>query len=721
MKKMVLILGLISMALVVSSRCYANEWAISYDGSDLYDSAKSVLQTSDGGYVVAGWTEYLGSVDHDFWVLRLASDGTTIWGKSYDRAGYDYGSSIQETFDQHGDPNGHIVAGRSGFYSGGPYDFWVLKLDNSGNISWQKAYDNDGGNDYAYFIQQTFDGLGKPNGYVVAGKTKTGFDGSSDDLWVLKLHPDGWDPDGPGGDPPQDGVIAWQNSYDGEGDNYAHSIQQTFDGLGEPNGYVVAGKTGSDTSSVDVWVLKLDDNGNVAWEKRYGGNETDIACSIQQTSDSGYVVAGYTNSFGAGDYDFWVLKLYPDGWDPDGPGGVPPQDGIVAWERTYGGNDDPDDHRDAASSIRQTTDGGYIVAGDTQSFGVGSADFWVLKLHPDGWDPDGPGGNPPQDGVIAWERTYGGSVYDTASSIRQTTDGGYIVAGDTWSFDVASSDFWVLKLDQDGQIPDCDIARASQATVSSESVEGQDTSATVSIAEGVILSTDVSLWDASARMTVICGPNQAPVLDPIGDKMVDEGNLLEFSISAWDPNVENVLTYAANSLPPGANFNPTTRTFSWIPGYEQAGVYPGVLFTVTDNCVPPLSDSETITITVVDVFPAPVIDKIGNSKCYPGEKIRIKGSGFGDIQGDSVVHIGPKTYDSTSRKIKLWTDIMIKIKIPFKQKDCSWFKHGGGEYRKRKVWVTVYDEGVPVDSNTERIKVLKPHECDNPGGCTACH
>jgi len=295
------------------------------------------------------------------------------------------------------------------------------------------------------------------------------------------------------------------------------------------------------------------------------------------------------------------------------------------------------------------------------------------------------------------------------------------VAGDTWSFDVASSDFCVLKLDEDGQIPDCDIAGASQATVSSESVEGQDTSATVSTTEGVILSTDVSLWDASARMTMICGPNQAPVLDPIGDKMVDEGNLLEFSISAWDPNVEDVLTYAANSLPPGAEFDPATQTFSWIPGFEQAGVYPGVLFTVTDNCVPPLSDSETITITVVDVFPTPVIDKIGNRKCYPGEKIRIKGSGFGDIQGDSVVHIGPKTYDSTSPKIKLWTDIKIKVKIPYKDKDCSWFKHGGGEYRNRKVWVTVYDEGVPVNSNTERIKVLKPHECDNPGGCTACH
>lgn len=104
----------------------------------------------------------------------------------------------------------------------------------------------------------------------------------------------------------------------------------------------------------------------------------------------------------------------------------------------------------------------------------------------------------------------------------------------------------------------------------------------------------------------------------------------------------------------------------------------------------------------------PFIDKIGNRKCYPREIIRIIGSGFGQTQGDSVVHIGPKTYDSTSPRIKLWTGTKIKIKIPFGNKSCDWYIDGDGTYRKRKVWVTV--DG--VDSNKKTLKVLKPADCD---------
>jgi uncharacterized delta-60 repeat protein len=245
--------------------------------------------------------------------------------------------------------------------------------------------------DYANSIQQTSDG-----GYIVAGETYS-FGAVNSDAWVLKLKPDG--------------TVDWQKTYGGTNYDSAYSIQQTSDG-----GYIVAGYTESfGAGNVDAWVLKLKPDGTVDWQKTYGGADDDSANSIQQTSDGGYIVAGET-SFGAGYGDAWVLKLKPDG--------------TVDWQKTYGGAAD-----DYANSIQQTSDGGYIVAGATISFGAGNDDAWVLKLKP--------------DGTVDWQKTYGGTNDDFASSIQQTSDGGYIVAGETYSFGAGNDDAWVLKLKSD--------------------------------------------------------------------------------------------------------------------------------------------------------------------------------------------------------------------------------------------------------------------------------
>jgi len=258
---------------------------------------------------------------------------------------------------------------------------------------WAKSY---GGakDDYAYSIQQTSDG-----GYIVAGSTRS-FGVGWDDIWVLKLN--------------ANGDVVWQKIYGGSAYDYANSIQQTSDG-----GYIVAGSTWSfGAGNYDIWVLKLDANGTVVWQKTYGGSDWDRAYSIQQTSDGGYIVAGETYSFGAGN-NFWVIKLDANG--------------TVVWQKTYGGS-----WNESAKSIQQTSDGGYIVAGWTRSFGVGWDDFWVLKLD--------------ANGDVVWQKIYGGPGYDYANSIQQTSDGGYIVAGETYSFGAGGYDFWVLKLNANGDV-----------------------------------------------------------------------------------------------------------------------------------------------------------------------------------------------------------------------------------------------------------------------------
>ncbi|MHA2612326.1 MAG: InlB B-repeat-containing protein, partial [bacterium JZ-2024 1] len=417
-------------------------WARTYWGARR-DVARSIQQTSDGGYIVAGYTRSVGAGSGDIWVLKLDADGNVLWQKTYGGTDSDGASSIQQTSD-----GGYIVAGYTYSFGAGRYDIWVLKLDADGNVLWQKTY--GGANwDEAYSIQQTSDG-----GYIVAGDTWSFVAAWNDvsDFWVLKLD--------------ENGNVVWQKTYGGVKEDRAYSIQQTSDG-----GYIVAGETYSfGAGDWDIWVLKLNANGDVVWQRTYGWARLDWARSIQQTSDGGYIVAGMTDSFGAGSWDIWVLKLDANG--------------NVLWQKTYGGA-----NWDEAYSIQQTSDGGYIVAGKTYSFGAGYTDIWVLKLD--------------ADGNVLWQKTYGGEYNEGAYSIQQTSDGGYIVAGDTKSFGAAEENFWVLKLDANGNISGCtpqNLVQNSNASPASflftitepYSVFFSDSSATINISNAIISPTFVS-------------------------------------------------------------------------------------------------------------------------------------------------------------------------------------------------------------------------------------
>jgi hypothetical protein len=400
------------------------EWQKTLGGSGV-DAAYSIQQTADGGYIVAGYSESNdGDVTgnhggYDYWVVKLDSSGNIQWQKSLGGSDDDFANSIQQTAD-----GGYIVAGRSSSNDGdvtgnhGGNDYWVVKLDDSGNIQWQKSLGGSD-DDFANSIQQTADG-----GYIVAGESNsnngdvTGNHGFFD-CWVVKL-------DG-------NGNIQWQKSLGGSDDDSALSIQQTTDG-----GYIVAGNSMSTDGDVtdnhgfwDYWVVKLDDSGNIQWQKNLGGTDSDVAYSIQQTADGGYIVAGQSDSNDGdvtgnhGILDYWVVKL-------DGSGNI-------QWQKSLGGS-----VFDYAYSIQQTTDGGYIVAGRSSSNdgditgNHGGDDYWVVKL-------DG-------SGNIQWQKSLGGSGVDRAYTIQQTVDGGYIVAGSSNSSDGdvtgnhGGADYWIVKL-----------------------------------------------------------------------------------------------------------------------------------------------------------------------------------------------------------------------------------------------------------------------------------
>jgi hypothetical protein len=361
--------------------------------------------TDDGGYVFTAESVYNGAGGYDFWVVRLDSEGNVLWEKGFGGTYGDYPAVVRQTTD-----GGFIVAGESYSYrTGDRYcDMWVIKLNSSGGIEWQKTYGGTG-TDAAMGLQETFDSQGTSTGYLLVGYT-TSFGADGRDVWVLKLD--------------LSGGIEWEKAYGGTDDEFGRSIQQVFDQDGNTDGYVMTADTQSfGAGSRDAWVLKLDNSGEVEWEKTYGGSGVEMPQSIQIADDGGYVVGAYTDSFGAGKNDFWAFKIDADGdllWEYTYGGaqtdtlqdltvtqdhgyimtgwtlsfGVDSFDawvvkltdaGVIAWQKAYTLTYEYDDYEfhgdEWAYEVVQTADGGYAISGDSDDWGYDrNGDVWIFKV-----------------------------------------------------------------------------------------------------------------------------------------------------------------------------------------------------------------------------------------------------------------------------------------------------------------------------------------------------
>jgi hypothetical protein len=310
-------------------------WTRTYGGS-LNDLAYSVQQTTDGGYIVAGATSSFSAGDYDMYLVKTDEFGDTLWTRSYGDTSQDWAWSVQRT-----DDGGYILAGHTASFGAGDYDMYLVKTDDYGDTLWTRTY---GGteDEIAYSIRQTTDG-----GYIVAGYSES-FDADTADVYLVKLD--------------DQGDTLWTRTYGGSGGDGGYCVKQTDDG-----GYILAGYTWSFGTGLsgDIYLVKTDSQGDTLWTRTFGGSREDRAYSVQQSSDGGYILAGYTLSSGASGYDFYLVKT--------------DSHGDSLWTRTYGGDMD-----DYASCVRQTTDGGYILAGYTYSFGVGHEDImYVVKTGPE--------------------------------------------------------------------------------------------------------------------------------------------------------------------------------------------------------------------------------------------------------------------------------------------------------------------------------------------------
>ena len=383
-------------------------------GGTKNESAQVVKSTNDGGYIVMGYTQSMDeditdkqNESFDFWVLKFDSENILQWSKTYGGTDDDRGNDIIQTAD-----GGYAILGHSSSNdedvseNAGAQDYWISKLDNLGNISWQKSFGYSGAdigisllqsNDGGYFITGVLDvtasgGLG--NTKLLNSRHAGG------DYWAIKLS--------------TSGDIEWSKYYGGGFTDTPYDVIEASDG-----GYIMIGSSDSNDvdisaskGSYDFWVVKISNTGAIIWEKSYGGSEIDEAHAITDSGDGNYVIAGDTRSsdqdvsINKGAADLWLLKINPSG--------------DIIWEKTFGGSS-----FDVSRSIVKTQDNGFLISGSSRSadgdlsINQGQNDAWILKVD--------------SNANFEWQKSIGGTEIDFTYDAAELNDQTIVAVGESSS------------------------------------------------------------------------------------------------------------------------------------------------------------------------------------------------------------------------------------------------------------------------------------------------
>jgi len=315
------------------------QWTRTIGGPES-EAGNSLIQTSDGGYAIAGYTASFGAGRADVYLVKLDAKGNLQWTRTIGGEKDEVGFSLIQTSD-----GGYAIAGHTKSFSAGDWDVYLVKLDAKGNLQWTRTIGGES-DDIGHSLIQTSDG-----GYAIAGYTIS-FGAGGEDVYVVKLD--------------AKGNLQWTKTIGGENDegtlliNAPDDIIQTSDG-----GYAIAGSTESfGAGKADVYLVKLDAKGNLQWTKTIGGENWDVGFSLIQTSDGGYAIAGDTGL--PGEWDIYVVKLDAKG--------------DLQWTKTI----DVKNEYFSKPSLIQTSDGGYAIAGHTESLGAGELDVYLVKLDRNG-------------------------------------------------------------------------------------------------------------------------------------------------------------------------------------------------------------------------------------------------------------------------------------------------------------------------------------------------
>lgn len=373
------------------------------------------------------------------------------WNKTFGGSNKDYGWDALQTND-----GGYILAGVTNSFSNGCSDSWLIKTDANGTEQWSKTF-GGGGGEGASSVKE-IDG----NGYIISGSTAS-YGAGMFDIWLVKTDINGNE--------------QWNKTYGGAKFDMSSSLQLTKD-----SGYIITGSTELyEIGNPDIWLIKTDSNGNEEWNKTFGGAGRERGESVQNTIDGGYIIAGYTTSFGTGGSNVWIIKTDEYGnvewnltfgeinWSSVGYSidqtndrgyivtGIKYQqykgekllllkideNGTVQWNRTHSRS-----KRDFGYSIQQTFDEGYIITGETLSpSGGGYCATWLIKTD--------------KYGNEQWNKTFYKTLHSRGQSVTQTNDGGYVIAGETDFYGSELGNAWLIKVGPENFPPSIPIIEGS--------------------------------------------------------------------------------------------------------------------------------------------------------------------------------------------------------------------------------------------------------------------
>jgi PKD repeat protein len=357
-----------------------------FEGVDTHKGGSSVKQTLDGGYIIIGTVETVSIITtiKGIYVIKTDNMGVKLWEKEFEGLGVSYGHDVQNTQD-----GGYIVVGSTSTGIISVSDVYLIKINSNGITAWEKMIGNGVSYEVGYSVQQTQDG-----GYIVTGDKRDVANGT--DVTLIKTN--------------NLGEVTWQKNFGNVGYDYGYSVQQTQDG-----GYIIVGQI-ENAPNNDTYLIKVDNSGNEVWSKTYSELYYSNGNSVQQTQDGGYIILGSLWHENESNWDLNLIKTN--------------NAGDVTWKKTFGGATN-----DEGKSVQQTQDGGYILVGYTTSEGAGDADVYLIKTN--------------NAGELIWKNTYGGALADYGSSVQQTKDGGYIIAGTTYGA-LGRREVYLIKTDKDG-------------------------------------------------------------------------------------------------------------------------------------------------------------------------------------------------------------------------------------------------------------------------------
>ncbi len=373
---------ILMMALVVGLASSVSSqqllWSGNY-GGQFNESGNSGSMTADGGFIAIGSTFSFGAGDHDIYIVRTDSLGVALWNRTYGGVLTDYGYDIRQTAD-----GGFIVVGMTKSYGEPNGDILLLKIDSLGAEVWSKTF---GGakRDEGWSVRLTSDG-----GFIICGITNS-FGAGYSDMYFIRTD--------------SLGNTLWSKTFGGPGGDTGCAVRIAADGS-----FYGIGSTGSfGLGYSSLYVVHISAAGDSLWANTYG-DRADFGYSLEITRDGGLALAGSSQG------DMYLVRTDATGF--------------VMWQTTFGGSKD-----DRAYTVSETPDGGFLIAGVTESFGAGKIDIQVLRVDRSGWK--------------IWSGTYGGSSSDYCRSMTLINNQDVIVVGHTWSFSSGGSDMYVLKVQGD--------------------------------------------------------------------------------------------------------------------------------------------------------------------------------------------------------------------------------------------------------------------------------